>query len=82
MIRKLCVRSLRRGTGSMDCIHSLLLMEDDLDEANASFNTEHALVPHEETPDPKPGSYYHGASVATVRSCHRKLKTNAVGKDV
>lgn len=32
MIYKLCVRSLRRGVGSMDHIHVLLLMEDDLDD--------------------------------------------------
>lgn len=31
MVRKLAVRSLRRGVGSMDYIHTLLIMEDDLD---------------------------------------------------
>ena len=34
MIKKLAIRSLRRGVGSMDYIHSLLIMEDDLDETN------------------------------------------------
>lgn len=32
MVRKLAIRGLRRGIGSMDYIHSLLIMEDDLDE--------------------------------------------------
>ena len=31
MIKKLCVRSLQRGVGSMDYIHGLLIMEDDND---------------------------------------------------
>ena len=31
-MRKLAIRSLRRGVGSMDYIESLLIMEDDLDE--------------------------------------------------
>ena len=34
MIKKLAIRSLRRGVGSMDYIHSLLIMEDDLDKTN------------------------------------------------
>ena len=29
---KLAIRGLRRGIGSMECIHSLLIAEDDLDE--------------------------------------------------
>ena len=33
-VKKLCIRSLRRGIGSMDYIDSLLIMEDDLDNAN------------------------------------------------
>ena len=32
MVRKLAIRGLRRGVGSMDYIHTLLIMEDDLDE--------------------------------------------------
>lgn len=32
MLRKLAIRSLRRGIGSMDYIDSLLIMEDDLDD--------------------------------------------------
>ena len=32
MVRKLAIRGLRRGIGSMDNIHSLLIMEDDLDK--------------------------------------------------
>ena len=33
-VKKLCIRSLRRGIGSMDYIDSLLIMEDDLDDPN------------------------------------------------
>ena len=32
MVRKLAIRSLRRGIGSMDYIHTLLIAEDDLNE--------------------------------------------------
>ncbi|XP_028412489.1 uncharacterized protein LOC114535324 [Dendronephthya gigantea] len=32
LVRKLAIRSLRRGIGSMDYIDTLLIMEDDLDE--------------------------------------------------
>ena len=32
MVKKLGIRSLRRGIGSMDYIDTLLIMEDDLDE--------------------------------------------------
>ena len=32
MVKKLAIRSLRRGIGSMDYIHTLLIMEDDLDD--------------------------------------------------
>ncbi len=31
-VRKLAIRGLRRGIGSMDYIETLLIMEDDLDE--------------------------------------------------
>ena len=40
MVRKLAVRSLRRGIGSMDYIHSLLIMEDDLDEGTSTQDSE------------------------------------------
>lgn len=33
-IKKLCIRSLRRGIGSLDYIDPLLIMEDDLDNDN------------------------------------------------
>ena len=32
MVRKWAIRKLRRGIGSMDYIHTLLITEDDLDE--------------------------------------------------
>ena len=34
MVRKLAVRGLQRGVGSMDNIHTLLIMEDDLDDTD------------------------------------------------
>jgi len=37
-VKKLCIRSLRRGIGSMDYIDSLLIMEDDQDNANDDDN--------------------------------------------
>ena len=40
MVQKLAVRSLRRGIGSMDYIHSLLIMEDDLDEVTCTQDSE------------------------------------------
>ncbi|CAB4034619.1 Hypothetical predicted protein [Paramuricea clavata] len=36
MAKKLAIRSLRRGIGSMDYVNTLLIMEDDLDEADGS----------------------------------------------
>ena len=36
MVKKLAIRSLRRGIGSMDYIDTLLIMEDDLDEDASS----------------------------------------------
>ena len=45
MVRKLAIRGLRRGIGSMDYIHTLLIMEDDLDEDDmGEFGSEE---PHE-----------------------------------
>ena len=45
MVLKLCVRSLQRGVGSPDFIHSLLIMEDE--ESDTSI--EHFTV-YSETP--------------------------------
>ena len=47
MVTKLCIRSLRRGIGSMDYIHGLLIMEDDLDDEIGS---------NEESVAPTPGT--------------------------
>lgn len=41
MVRKLAIRGLRRGIGSMDYIHTLLIMEDDLDEENEPVHADH-----------------------------------------
>lgn len=38
-LKKLCIRSLRRGIGSMDYIHSLLIAEDYLYEDDESLGT-------------------------------------------
>ena len=40
MVRKLCIRSLRRGIGSMDYIHSLLIAEDDDDDDDSDHETD------------------------------------------
>ena len=39
MVKRLCIRSLRRGVGSMDYIQSLLIMEDDLDDDEEEHDT-------------------------------------------
>ena len=63
MVRKLAIRSLRRGIGSMDYIETLLIMEDDLDDNGESlgessytgnhFNMdEHGLEPSSELSTP------------------------------
>ena len=63
-MRKLCIRSLRRGVGSMDFIQGLLIMEDDLDEGHEedesnvtptpSTSTDLACTSNAGTPDPEP----------------------------
>ena len=58
-IKKLCIRSLRRGIGSLDYIDSLLIMEDDLDNDNNEDDIAEAHSPAAEasitiTPPPQP----------------------------
>ena len=63
-MRKLCIRSLRRGVGSMDFIQGLLIMEDDLDEGHEedesdvtptpTTSTDLACSSTAGTPDPAP----------------------------
>ena len=61
IVRKLCVRSLLRGKGSMNYIHSLLIMEDDLlDDDSDTTLCIAPVVPTAEQPslggsDPEPG---------------------------
>ena len=38
MVRKLCVRSLQRGVGSMDYIYGLLIMEDEDSDNESEYN--------------------------------------------
>ena len=38
-MKKLAIRGLGRGKGSMGFIHTLLIMEDDLDESKFGFPT-------------------------------------------
>ncbi|XP_078364989.1 uncharacterized protein LOC144649373 [Oculina patagonica] len=65
MVRKLCIRSLRRGIGSMNYIHGLLIMEDDLEDESLNSSditptpgtsTEEQLTNMEGTPGPIPPS--------------------------
>ena len=44
MVRKLCIRSLRRGVGSMDYIHGLLIAEDDLNDVEDDDEEEEATA--------------------------------------
>lgn len=69
MVRKLCIRSLRRGVGSMDYIHGLLIAEDDLDgDDEESTNLAPSSVAVELTPtttvegSPEPGPSPAGSS--------------------
>ena len=92
MVRKLAIRGLRRGIGSMDYIHTLLIMEDDLDEDDmGQFGSEE---PHElgssdqiqqdnllsQTTPCLPHCQI-GVYVDIVGPCHRRLKTNVANKD-
>ena len=58
-IKKLCIRSLRKGIGSLNYIDSLLIMEDDLDNDNNEDDIAKAHSPASEasiaiTPPPQP----------------------------
>ena len=44
-VKKLCIRSLSKGIGSMDYIDSLLIMEDDLDNANEDDDDAEVCTP-------------------------------------
>ncbi|KAL9977652.1 hypothetical protein ACROYT_G015081 [Oculina patagonica] len=91
---KICIRSLRRGVGSMDYIHGLPIMEDDLDDepSNNSDITPTAGTSTEKQVTSIEGELlvphlvllgaapYHGASVACAKSCNRTLKINVVLK--
>ena len=63
-IKKLCIRSLRRGIGSLDYIDSLLVMEDDLDNDNNEDDIAEAHSPSADgsitiTPPPQPIPLHH-----------------------
>ncbi|KAL9977828.1 hypothetical protein ACROYT_G015280 [Oculina patagonica] len=83
MVRKLCIRSLRRGVGSMDYIHGLLIMEDDLEDepSNSSditptpgTSTGEQLTSVEGTPGPTPPS---GSSTVPWCKCGMcQIKSN------
>lgn len=74
MVRKLCVRSLQRGIGSMDYIHGLLIMEDDDDSEHEiddgddtplGSGSEQTVVAIPPTQDPEP----HSSSTAPLPWC-------------
>ena len=44
-MRKLCIRSLRRGVGSKDFTQGLLIMEDDLDEGHEEDESDVTPIP-------------------------------------
>jgi len=59
MVRKLSIRSFRRGTGSMDYIYGFLKMEDDLDMDDGGPSAVSHDTPAEQTSikvsNPEPG---------------------------
>lgn len=85
MVRNLCVRSLRRGKGSMDHIHSLLIMEDDLDEDTESTPDMASASPitaqtSAEGPGPSSGTSLPWCKCGTCQVMPQELKINVVGK--
>ena len=54
-LKKLAIRSLRRGIGSMDYIQSLLIMEDDLDE-NMGISDDGEDIEQQEAEDIEPST--------------------------
>ena len=86
LVRKLAIRSLRRGIGSMDYIESLLIMEDDLDEDEdlGEFGqslSEQSVMPQadsrmlaeESNPEVQDSAT---SGVVDADQCHKKLKIN------
>ena len=61
MVHKLCVRSLQCGLGSMDYIHSLLIMDDDNDSDTES---EHFDVYRETPQESESTDSQHASAVA------------------
>ena len=64
-LKKLAIRSLRRGIGSMDYIQSLLIMEDDLDE-NMGVSDDGEDIEQQEAEDIQPQDVAEGSAVATT----------------
>ena len=90
---KLATRNLRKGIWSKDHIHSLLIMEDDLDDEGRDIagndteatpvrgTTAMALLPHPAEVDAGPSwsAQLVVAFMLQVQSkCHKQLKKNAV----
>lgn len=76
MVRKLCIRSLCQGVGSMDYIHGLLIAEDDIDgDENESTNLAPSSIATELTPtataaaSPEPGPSPAGSSSPSWCKC-------------
>ena len=86
---KLWLGNLRKGMWSMDHIHSLLIMEDDLGEEGRGIagddtettpvggTTATALLPHPAEVDPGPACWV-ACMVQLPSKCHKQLKINAV----
>ncbi|XP_067025301.1 uncharacterized protein [Acropora muricata] len=54
MVRKLCIRRLRRGVGSMDFMQGLLIMDESDVTPTPSTSTDLACSSNAGTPDPAP----------------------------
>ena len=89
-LRKIAIRSLRRGIGSMDYIQSLLIMEDDLDENMGVFDDgEAGKVEDTEQQDVAEASavattYQHSTVVCVqiVDPCPKKWRISVVNRKI
>ena len=73
-LKKLAIRSLRRGIGSMDYIQSLLIMADDLDE-NMGISDDGEDIEPQEAEDIEPQDVAEGSAVATTNQQEGTMAT-------
>ena len=79
MAKKLAIRALQRGVGSMDYVDSLLLMEPE--DVNNASDQEHDLagdVDNQVDNLLTKNQFLNGVNVVAAVQCHKTLKTSAV----